>query len=82
MIDTGGSKISILRDCVTIWFADPDAESVARAVKLNVPEAVGVPEMAPVAEFSVSPVGSVPLARDHVIAPCPPVDVSVAPVYA
>jgi hypothetical protein len=74
--------MSILSGCVTIWFAAPDAESVARAVKLKIPEEVGVPVIAPVAAFSVRPVGSVPLARDHVIAPCPPVDASVAPVYA
>ena len=50
VIVSGGSLISILRACVTIWFAAPDAESVARAVKLKVPETVGVPEIAPVAD--------------------------------
>lgn len=51
--------------------------SVAIAVKLEVPETVGVPVMAPVEELSDSPVGSVPLEIDHVGAPVPPVAVSV-----
>jgi len=40
---------------------------VALTVKLNVPIAVGVPVMAPVVSFKLSPVGSVRLEIDQVI---------------
>jgi len=48
--------------------ADPTRlpASVATTVTLTVPELVGDPEIAPVAEFRFSPVGSVPLLTDHV----------------
>jgi hypothetical protein len=35
-------------------------ESVARMVKLAVPSVVGVPVIAPVGEFSISPAGRLP----------------------
>jgi len=40
---------------------------VALAVKLNVPCAVGVPEITPVVAFKVRPPGRFPLVIDHVI---------------
>jgi hypothetical protein len=52
-------------------------ESVAVTVKLYDPGTVGVPLIAPVAPFSVKPVGSPPEARLHVTAPLPPVACSV-----
>ena len=44
----------------------PEVESVIVAVKLNVPDAVGVPVMAPVLALSVSPVGSEPAVIENV----------------
>ncbi len=51
--------------------------STAFTVKLLVPVALGVPEIAPVAGDKLSPVGSEPLAIDHVIVPVPPLEVSI-----
>ena len=50
-------------------------------MKFDVPAAVGVPEIAPVAAFRVNPVGSAPAVIDQVIGAAPPVDCSVA-LYA
>jgi hypothetical protein len=47
-------------------------------VKLNVPIVVGVPEITPLLLLSVSPVGSEPLAIDHVYGEVPPLAASVA----
>ena len=47
-------------------------ESTTWAVKLNVPEVVGVPEIAPVEEFSVKPPGSTPLTMEKVYGASPP----------
>ena len=43
----------------------PEVESVTVAVKLKVPAAPGVPVMAPVPAFSVSPVGSEPAVIEY-----------------
>jgi hypothetical protein len=43
------------------------AELVALAVRLNVPVAVGVPEITPVVVFKLKPVGSLPPEIDQVI---------------
>ena len=43
------------------------AEFVALTVKLNVPAAVGIPVIAPVASFKLRPFGSVPSETDQVI---------------
>ena len=51
-------------------------EFVALTEKLNVPAAVGVPEITPVASFKLSPVGNVRLDIDQVIG-VDPVAVSV-----
>lgn len=66
-----------------IWswrVADWLAESVTRAVKSNVPAAVGEPEMLPFA-FSVKPCGNVPADAVHAYGGVPPVAV-IVPVYA
>lgn len=42
------------------------SESLRLTVKLNVPAVVGLPEIIPVAEFSVNPDGSAPLAMFQV----------------
>ena len=41
------------------------SESVTVTVKFTVPEAVGVPEMAPVAALSVRPAGKLPVVTAH-----------------
>ena len=46
--------------------------SLTVMVKLNVPLAVGVPEISPVEAFSVNPAGSDPALTDHVLGPAPP----------
>src|SRR5262249_5931635 len=61
------------RALVTFW-----APAVTRTVKLEVPIAVGVPEIAPVPGVSVSPAGSVPLASDQVYGGVPPLAATVA----
>ena len=51
--------------------------SVATAVKLKVPDAVGVPEISPAAE-RVKPLGGAPAPVANAYGPCPPAAVSVA----
>jgi hypothetical protein len=46
--------------------------SVIRAVIANVPVAVGVPDITPVEELSVTPAGSDPDGREKVPEPDPP----------
>jgi hypothetical protein len=53
------------------------AASVTRAVKLEVPVAVGVPLITPVEVFKVRPAGSEPV-NDHEYGRVPPLAVSVA----
>jgi len=53
------------------------APSVARTVKLNVPDADAVPVMVPVPEFKVRPAGSAPEARDQTMGGIPPVVATV-----
>jgi hypothetical protein len=52
-------------------------ESVTRTVKLEVPEADGVPLMAPPLVMGFIPVGSAPDAKDQVSGPVPPVAATV-----
>ena len=47
-------------------------------MKLNVPAVVGVPEMTPVEELSVNPLGKLPEVIDQVYVPVPPVAWRVA----
>lgn len=42
-----------------------EPESVTLTVKLEVPAAVGVPVIAPLEAFRLSPAGKVPVARDQ-----------------
>ena len=51
-------------------------ESTTCAVKLNVPAVVGVPVIAPVEAFNVSPVGNDPLMIENVYGGVPPVATS------
>jgi hypothetical protein len=53
--------IVILNDCVP----EPPTLSVASTVKLNVPDAVGVPVIWPFAALMPRPVGSEPLEMDQ-----------------
>jgi hypothetical protein len=55
------------------------SESVTVTVKFAVPEAVGVPEMAPVAPLRVRPAGKLPLVMVHEYGVMPPVACKVAP---
>jgi hypothetical protein len=67
------------KDCVP----KPPMLSVAFAVKLNVPDAVGVPLIWPFAGLRLKPVGSEPLKIDHVYGgdPVPPVALNVCVGY-
>lgn len=58
--------------------ATPVALSVTVIVKLNVPPALGVPLITPVAEFKVRPVGKEPVVTAKVYGDCPPVAAKVA----
>ena len=62
----GGAAITILKDFVVF-----PAIFVALTEKFNVPAAVGVPDITPVAVFNTKPVGSLPLLIDHVIGTVP-----------
>src|SRR5262245_65091382 len=73
VVIASGSKIVIESACVFTWFAGPVPESVACAVKLKVPEVVGVPAIVPLG-LNVSPGGNVPAATDQVTGVCPPKD--------
>ncbi len=57
------------------------AESVTETLKLNVPAAVGVPEIAPVELLNVNPVGSAPLAIAKLFVPEPPLAEMLASLY-
>lgn len=73
---TIGRATAMLKALVAV--AGGVAESVTRTVKLEVPAApLGVPVIVPF-EFRVKPLGTVPLARDHVYGVVPPLAVSVA----
>ena len=56
------TTIELVADAV--WTGVPLSATVA--VKLNVPFAVGVPDMIPVAVAKVSPAGRAPAVTDHV----------------
>jgi hypothetical protein len=53
-------------------------ESVTRAVKFEVPAVVGVPVMAPVLAFKLSPAGKAPAVMLQVNPETPPLSCSVA----
>ena len=52
--------------------------SLTWSVTVLVPAMVGTPEITPVVEFRVRPVGKDPVAIDHVYGDIPPLAVSVA----
>jgi hypothetical protein len=64
----------MLRAAVAVWLA----ASCTFAVKLLVPEPVGVPVIAPVLALRVKPAGRVPERIDQVYGWVPPVAVRVA----
>lgn len=69
--------IEILRFAVAVC-AVGVSESVTCTVKLEVPVAVGVPVIAPVAAFSVSPPGRLPLVMAQVYGDTPPAAATLA----
>ena len=69
----GAGLTTILRVAVDV----AEFASVTCTVKLYVPDAVGTPEIKPVAEVRVRPVGKLSALTDHVSEPVPPVAVSV-----
>ena len=76
MVNVGGAApIIICNDLLAVWDVG-GVESVTCTVKLDVPAAVGVPEITP-AVLTVRPAGSVPLARLHAKGGVPPVAVTV-----
>ena len=74
----GAAEIAILRALVADC-AVGVSESVTFTVKLIAPVVVpvGVPAIAPVDAFRVSPAGKLPLETLHVSVPAPPVAASV-----
>jgi hypothetical protein len=77
--DTAGLT-TMLRLAVAV-LAVGVSESVTVTVKFTVPEAVGVPEMAPVAELSTRPAGKLPVVTAQEYGVMPPVACKVAPAY-
>jgi hypothetical protein len=71
---------TILRFAVAV-FAVGVSESVTVTVKFVVPEAVGVPEMAPVAALRVRPAGKLPVVTAHEYGVMPPVACNVVLGY-
>ena len=67
----GGGPITMLQFAVPVPAAVP-VESTTWAVKLNVPDVVGVPVIAPVDAFSVRPAGNEPLVMENVYGGVPP----------
>ena len=65
---------AILSDLVAV----PLLASVTLTVNEDVPDAVGVPEIAPVEAFRVSPAGSEPLLTLHEYGVVPPLACNVA----
>lgn len=73
VVTVGGPLMAIESDAVAVC----PTPSVTRAVKLDVPGAVGVPEIVPV-EDRLNPGGNVPLATAHVYGVVPPVAAKLA----
>ena len=68
----GGGGLTIVIDRAGGVVSVSNNESVTCGVKLNVPVAEGVPEITPVEELRLRPVGSVPV-KLHVKGAVPPV---------
>jgi hypothetical protein len=73
VVITGAAFTTILNACVSLT---PFA-SVTCTVKLNVPVAVGLPEITPVPLFKLNPAGKLPENRLHVSGAVPPVAAKV-----
>jgi hypothetical protein len=69
-IEASDGVTTILNAWVMVWGVP--AVSVTRAVKLKVLAILGVPVMAPVLAFRLSPGGSAPAASVHVYGAVPP----------
>ena len=72
VIETGGvttAATTMLRLAVAVFAGA--LESATRTVKLNVPEAVGVPLIWPAA-FRLNPAGKAPAESDQLYGPVPP----------
>jgi len=76
MVSVGAAAPIInCNDLVVVWGVG-GVESVTCTVKLDVPAAVGVPEITP-AVLNASPAGSEPLSRFHSMGDVPPEAISV-----
>ena len=71
---------TMLRFAVAVLAVGVSA-SVTVTVKFTVPEAVGVPVIAPVAEFRLNPAGKLPVVTAHVYGEIPPVACNVVDGY-
>ena len=71
-----GFEITIVSFAVTV--NGTALESISLTVNVNVPAAVGIPEIAPVAALNASPAGSDPLEMLVVSAAVPPAEIMVA----
>ena len=60
MVSGAGIIVMLLQLLVTVLVAEFPDESTTLAVKVNVPDAEGVPVSAPVDEFTVTPGGRLP----------------------
>ena len=76
------AEVGIESACATEILSDFVAvllfASVTLTLNEDVPDAVAVPEIAPVEAFSVNPAGSEPLLTDHEYGVVPPLACSVA----
>lgn len=75
VIESGAATMTI--DSAFVAVAEGLWPSVSRAVKPEVPDAVGVPLIVPLVEPSVSPAGSDPEEIAHVYGSRPPVPARV-----
>jgi hypothetical protein len=66
-----GGETTMLQFAVVVPAALP-VESTTWAVKLNVPEVLGVPVIAPVEVFKVKPAGNEPVVIENVYGATPP----------
>ena len=76
MANGAGAATVMLRLAVVV--AGVDCESVTCTVKLEVPDVVGVPVIAPVLALRLSPAGRLPVVRLQVYGAMPPFAASVA----
>ncbi len=75
MLRVAGAAAFTVRDRAWVAVARTPTPSAVCIVKLTVPGVVGVPVMAPVVAFRLTPTGRVPVATVHVYGGMPPVAV-------